>query len=52
MALLIVTNCTFIGIKRNFSFLNHEFAYSDVCNFLVHSPVELSEMSDTKQNNQ
>ena len=41
MALLIVINCTFIGIK-NFFFLKHEFVYSDVCNFLVRSLAELS----------
>ena len=36
MTLLIVINCTFIGIKRYF-ILNLEFAHSDVCNLLVHS---------------
>ena len=42
MTLLIVINCTFIGIKKMFSFLAHEFVYSDVCNFLVRSLAELS----------
>ena len=42
MTLLIVINCTFIGIKENFLFLAHEFMYSDVCNFLVRSLAELS----------
>ena len=40
MALLIVINCTFIGIKNNI-FLNHEFVYSEVCNFLGCFLVEL-----------
>ena len=34
--------------KEKFSFLNHEFAHSDVCNFLVHSLAELSKTPDTK----
>ena len=42
MALLIVINCTFIVIKNNIFFLEHEFVYSDVCNFLVHSLAKLS----------
>ena len=44
MTLLIVINCTFIGIKKIFLFffLAHEFVYSDVNNFLVRSLVELS----------
>ena len=33
MTLLIVIECNLIGIKRDFSFLNHELAHSDVCNF-------------------
>ena len=33
MALLIVTDCTFIGIKNNF-FFKHESVYSEACNFL------------------
>ena len=39
MTLLIIINCTFIGIKRYiyiYIFLNLEFAHSDVCNLLVH----------------
>ena len=42
MTLLIVINCTFIGIKIFFFFLLHEFVYSDVHNFLVRSLAELS----------
>ena len=34
MALLIVINCTFTGIKNNIFFLKHESVYSEVCNFL------------------
>ena len=46
MTLLIVIECNLIGIKRDFSFLNHELAHSDICNFLVHPLAELSETSD------
>ena len=46
MTLLIVIECNLIGIKRDFSFLNHELAHSDVCNFLAHSLVELFETFD------
>ena len=46
MTLLIVIECNLIGIKRDFSFLNHELAHSDIRNFLVHPLVELSETSD------
>ena len=42
MTLLIVINCTFIGIKKIFLFLAREFVYSNVCNFLVCSLAELS----------
>ena len=42
MTLLIIINCTFIGIKKTFLFLAHEFVYSDVNNFLVRSLTELS----------
>ena len=42
MTLLIVINCTFIGIKR-FFFLNLEFTHSDVCNLLVHFLAETSD---------
>ena len=41
MALLIVINCTFIGIKNNF-FFKHESVYSEVCNFLGYYLAELS----------
>ena len=41
MTLLIVINCTFVGIKKIFFFV-HEFVYSDVCNFLARSLTELS----------
>ena len=41
MALLIVINCIFIGIK-SFFFLKHEFVYSKVCNFLKRFLAELS----------
>ena len=43
MTLLIVIECNLIGIKRDFSFLNHELANSDVCNFPAHSMAELFE---------
>ena len=46
MTLLIVIKCNLIEIKRDFSFLNHELAHSDGCNFLAHSLAELSETSD------
>ena len=47
MTLLFVINYTFIGIKRDFLFFfSHEFAHSDVCNFLVHSLAKLSKMFD------
>ena len=42
MTLLIVIECNLIGIKRDFSFLNHELAHSDVCN----SMAELFETSN------
>ena len=43
MTLLIVINCTFIGIKKNvLFFFAHKFVYSDVHNFLVRSLAELS----------
>ena len=41
MTLLIVIHCTFIGIKKNFLFLAHEFVYFDVNNFLIRSLAEL-----------
>ena len=46
MTLLIVIECNLIGIKRDFSFLNHELAHSDVCNFPAHSMAELFETSN------
>ena len=33
MTSLIVIECNLVGIKRDFSFLNHELAHSDVFNF-------------------
>ena len=42
MALLIVIDCTFIGIKNNIFFLKHESVYSEVCNFLGYYLAELS----------
>ena len=42
MALLIVIDCTFIGIKNNILFLKHESVYSEVCNFLRYYLAELS----------
>ena len=41
MALLIVIDCTFIGIKNNF-FLKHVSVYSEVCNFLGYYLAKLS----------
>ena len=46
MTLLIVIECSLIGIKRDFFFLNHELAHSDICNFIVHPLAELFETSD------
>ena len=46
MILLIVIECNLIGIKRDYSYLNHELAHSDVCNFLAHSLAKLFETSD------
>ena len=46
MTLLIVIECNLIGIKRVFSFLNHELAHSYVCNFPAHSMAELFETSN------
>ena len=46
MTLLSVIECNLIGIKRDFSFLNHELAHSDVCNFPAHSMTELFETSN------
>ena len=41
MALLIVIDCTFIGIKNNI-FLKNESVYSEVCNFLGYYLAKLS----------
>ena len=46
MTLQIVIECNLIGIKRDFSFLDHELSRSGVCNFSVHSMVELFETSN------
>ena len=43
MRLPIVINCTFIGVKRFFFFLNLGFAHSDVCDLLVHFLAETSD---------
>ena len=34
MTLLIVIECNLIGIKRDFSFFDHELSHSVVCHFL------------------
>ena len=41
MTLMIVINCTFIGIQI-FFFLKHEFVYSEVCDFIARFLAELS----------
>ena len=46
MILLIVVEGNLIGIKRNFFYLNHELAHSDICNFLVHPLAEPFGTSD------
>ena len=46
MILLIVIECNLIGIKRDFSFLNHELSHCGVCNFSAYSMVELFETSN------
>ena len=46
MTLLIVIECNLIGIKRNFSFFDHELSHSVVCNFFDYSMSELFEMSN------
>ena len=45
MTLLIVIECNLIGIKRDFSFFDHELSHSVVCNFSTHSTFELFETS-------
>ena len=37
MTLLIVIECNLIGIKRDFSFLDHELSHSGLCNFSARS---------------
>ena len=44
MTLLIVIECNLIGIKRNFSFFDHELFV--VCNFSDHSMSDLFETSN------
>ena len=46
MILLIVIECNLIGIKRDFSFFNHELSHSVLCNFSAHSMSELFETSN------
>ena len=46
MTLLIVIECNLIGIKRDFSFFDHELSHSVVCNFSEHSMSELFETSN------
>ena len=46
MTLLIVIECNLIGIKRDFSFFDHELSHSIVCNFSEHSMSELFETSN------
>ena len=46
MILLIVIECNLIGIKRDFSFFDHELSHSVVYNFSTHSMSELFEMSN------
>ena len=46
MILLIVIECNLIGIKRDFSFFDHELSHSAVCNFSAHSMSELFETSN------
>ena len=46
MTLLIVIECNLIGIKRDFSFLNHELSHSGICSFSAHSMAELFETSN------
>ena len=46
MILLIVIECNLIGIKKEFSFFDHELSHSVVCNFYAHSMSELFETSN------
>ena len=43
MTLLIVIECNLIGIKRDFSFFDHELSHCVVCNFSEHSMSKLLE---------
>ena len=46
MTLLIVIECNLIGIKRDFSFLDHDLSHSVVYNFSKYSMSKLFEMSN------
>ena len=46
MTLLIVIECNLIGIKREFSFFDHELSHFVVYNFSEHNMSELFEMSN------
>ena len=46
MTLLIVIECNLIGIKTDFSFLDHDLSHSVVYNFSEHSISELFETSN------
>ena len=46
MTLLIVIECNLIGIKRDFSFFDHELSHSVVCNFPEQSMFKLLETSN------
>ena len=46
MTLLIVIECNLIGIKRDFSFFDHELSHSVVCYFSAHSMSNLFETSN------
>ena len=50
MILLIVIECNLIGIKRDFSFFDHELSHSVVCNFSAHSMSKLFETSNKISN--
>ena len=50
MELLVVIECNLIGIKRDFSFFDHELSHSIVCNFSTHSMSELFETSNNITN--
>ena len=46
MTLFTVIECNLIGIKRDFSFFDHELSHYVVCNFSAHSMSELFETSN------